>query len=407
MIVEKPVPCSLYDIRGMQEWLDEMALQGLFLKEFKRHVDRAVFELDDPRPVRYRLDPQGKDCRKDDEREEPYAQMGWKFVDHIPRWYYIYSCDDPEAPELYSDPQSLAMSMEPLIHRQIRTNLLVVLAAVLMWLLLLFFFPDQILETLLLWEDPHQLFMDVSYSVFLLLCFPLLAFDIRRLLKIRDTLAQGLPLKAKKRWNRPSFWAWYIPLWCAIFLLPRLLIPSVGWDVYSLEEFTPSRQWPNIVQTEAAGPKPLKAEFYSHGYATFNRSWFAPIQEFSSANWDIRLPSENDPHFSGDYWTGVRYVQARSPAIAKLIYRLEREQEVRYQKEATSYPNENRITELQPFQPWNWPGVDRAELARYHRRGQDIWTVLLLRGTDVLMVEYSGHAQPEDCIPLYLEALDT
>lgn len=31
MTVKKPVPCSVYDIPGMQEWLDEMALQGLFL----------------------------------------------------------------------------------------------------------------------------------------------------------------------------------------------------------------------------------------------------------------------------------------------------------------------------------------------------------------------------------------
>ena len=36
MTVQKPVPCSLYDIRGIQEWLDEMALQGLFLKGANR-----------------------------------------------------------------------------------------------------------------------------------------------------------------------------------------------------------------------------------------------------------------------------------------------------------------------------------------------------------------------------------
>ena len=39
MTVNKPVPCSIDDIRGIQEWLDEMALQGLFLVEFNRRFD--------------------------------------------------------------------------------------------------------------------------------------------------------------------------------------------------------------------------------------------------------------------------------------------------------------------------------------------------------------------------------
>lgn len=102
----------------------------------------------------------------------------------------------------------------------------------------------------------------------------------------------------------------------------------------------------------------------------------------------------------------MRYVQARSPKIAELIYRLERDKEVRYHEKALTYPNANRITEVQPFQSWDWSGLDKAELARYHRRGQDVWTLLLLRGNDVLMLEYSGFAQPEDCLPLFLEALD-
>ena len=406
MTVNKPVPCSIDDIRGIQEWLDEMALQGLFLVEFNQRFDRAEFELDDPRPVRYRLDPMGRDKKKDKEREEPYAQMGWKFVAHIPKWYNIYSCDDRSAPELYSDHQSLSIAMEPLIRRQIRNNCILTLAAILVLCLPFLVSPLQTLENFILWTDPRSLFFFCLYLVSVLFCLPLLALDVRRLLRIRDTLAQGLPLKAKRRWNRPSFYAWWIPLYLCIFMLPRLLFPEVGWDICGLEDFTPSRPWPDIVQTEGAGPRPLEETLYPQGYATFNSSWFAPIQEFSSADWYVRLPSEDSPHLSGDYWTGVRYVRARSPAIAELIYRLERGKEVRYQREAPSYPNGNHITDLQPFRPWERPGVDRAELASYHRRGQDIWTVLLLRGNDVLMVEYSGLARPEDCIPLFLEALD-
>ena len=75
MTVKRPIPCSLYDIQGMQDWLDEMALQGLFFQNFTRRNDAANFLVDAPRPVRYRLDPVGEHWN-DVERKENYAQMG-------------------------------------------------------------------------------------------------------------------------------------------------------------------------------------------------------------------------------------------------------------------------------------------------------------------------------------------
>ena len=400
MTVKKPVPCSLLDIRGIQEWLDEMALQGLFLVDVNRKFDRAEFELGDPAPVRYRLDPVGKDVEKDKDREGPYAEMGWKFVCHIPRWYYIFSCGDPEAPELYSDPQSLAIAMEPMIRRDLRSSILGALFCVAVFFLCFLVRPGSALRNMLLWEYPQDLVLTVLYPILLVLCLPLFVFDFRRIVKIRDTLAQGLTLKAKKRRKRIPFLAWYIPLYLSIFLLPRLLLPETNMEYFDLSEAPLSRPWPGIVQTEAAGPRPLgpSPEPYAHGYAATNSSWFVPIQEYASTDWDTRS--------SGSFWTGVRYFKARSPRVAELIWQMERDKEARYHENALTYPGNSRITELQPFQPWDWPGLDRAELARYHRQGHDIWTLLLQRGNDVVMVEYSGYARPEDCIGLFLEALD-
>ena len=61
---------------------------------------------------------------------------------------------------------------------------------------------------------------------------------------------------------------------------------------------------------------------------------------------------------------------------------------------------------FQPFQPQNQPGLDRLEVAQYTRRGLDCWTLAARRGTDVLVVDYMGRAQWEDCLPLFLVALD-
>lgn len=228
MTVKKPVPCSIYDIRGIQEWLDEMARQGLFLKEVNPRFERAEFEAGDPAPVRYRLDPAVRKRTEDGERIALYAQMGWNYVDRIGRWYCIFSCDDPKAPELYTDPQSLSLAMDSLVRRDIRNHLLIVLLFVLLIPLILFFPTPYSLKNLLLWEDPRDLVMTII--LFALLPFPFIFafFDIRRILKIRNTLAHGLPLPAKKRWNRPSFWSWYIPFWVILYWLPACSFPLSG-----------------------------------------------------------------------------------------------------------------------------------------------------------------------------------
>lgn len=401
MTVQEPIPCSFFDIPGLQSWLDEKARQGLFLERFNYHLDRAVFETDDPRPVRYRLDPVGRSKKKDRERAELYREAGWTHVADIPRAFHIFSCEDPDAPELYSDPQSLSLALSGTIRAQIRYQLTFALAIILFVGGLLFFFWGIYWEDLLLWTHPRNLFTLAVAAILFPGLFLAVALDLRKLFKIRRTLAQGLPLKAKKRWNRPR----WIIIWLAVYLtlnltlnlFPRLFLEDYRPEICGLDEAVLSHPWPTAAQLEAAGPDPLTEEPAADGYATTNDSWFAPIQEYISTDWETR---------EYVYWTGVRYLQARSPKTAELLYRLERDKEIRYQKKAVSFPNANRITEVQPFQPWDWPGLDRAELTRCHRRGQDIWTLLLLRGRDVLMVEYSGQAQPETCIPLFLEALD-
>lgn len=403
MTKKKRIPCAPYDIPGMQEWLDEMALQGLFLQEFTQQQDRAVFELGDPKPVRYRLDPVNKGVQEDKDREEPYAQMGWKFVTRFRKSFYIFSCDDPEAPELYSDPQSLAMAMGDLIRRNTISSILYILFFLVIAALPLIFSPRRLLQNILLWESPQDLVF-FSYPIFILVCLPILAVEAKRLKKIRDTLAQGLPLKAKRRRYRPPFLAIYIPIYLIASFGPRLLLPHIGWQVHDLGEATLSHPWPTLTQTEAAGPRPLEMEPYAHGYTTDNSSWFAPVQESASVTWEVRFPSDPVSH-SYSYWTEIRYIQGRSPKIADLIYQLERNDAARSLDNWTEWQGSLHIMDLQPFQPQDWPGLDRLETARYTRWGRDCWTLAARRGTDVLVVDYVGYASWENCLPLFLDAL--
>ena len=400
MTVKKPVPCSIYDLRGIQEWLDEMALQGLFLKEVNRRFDRAEFEVGDPAPVRYRLDPVVRRRKENEEHIVLYAQMGWNYVDRVYTWYNIFSCADPEAPELYTDPQSLAMAMDGLVRRDIRNYLLTILFALAVLPLAL---SAHSLRDLLLWEDPRDVFLTAFYPVFLLIALPLLIYGARRTIKLRNTLAQGLPLKAEKRMNKPP---WYV-IWALtclpIFLLPKLLLPSVGWDVCGLEERALAHPWPTAAQVEAVGPSPLGSEPVIDGYIRYNDSPFAPVQEEVN-RYRVLDPDDLTDH---DLYTTVRYVRASSPKIARWIYQMERDQEFKRLEDRQSTRYTYRVTELGPFVSRDWPGLDRLEVTRYKDDGEDSWTFAALRGNDVLLVDYTGSVQWEDCLPLFLEALDT
>ena len=394
MTVKKPMPCSLYDMEGIQNWLDEMARQGLFLDRIAFHNDRFIFRTGEPRAVRYRLDPIVPGYYYN-ERKELYAQAGWEFADTVTNLYCVYFCADPSVPELYTDPQSLSCAVRGLFRRLLRKNGLFFLVLAFLTACLLFVERKELVRNLLLGERPLQPLVNMLLVVSLVLAGILDGLYLKRLWTVCRTLEQGLPLKAGRRWNRPRYLVWFIPVYVLVSIFSNLATNYSTETLYTYDAALLSHPWPTAAQIEQidSGQSPD-----ADGYLVKNTSYFAPVQEYVSA--DCRLPS------LGDCWTGVRCVQARSPEIAALIYQLERDKEVRYYEKAPSYPNNNRITELQPFRPWDWPGLDKAELARYHRRGQDVWTVLLLRGTDVLMVEYSGRAQPEDCLPLFLEALD-
>lgn len=400
MTVKKPVPCSLYDLRGIQEWLDEMALQGLFLKEVNRRFDRAEFEVGDPAPVRYRLDPVTRKGKEDEEHTALYAQMGWNYVDRVYTWYDIFSCADPEAPELYSDYQSLALAMDGLVRRDLRNHVLLALSLLAVLLLMLFFpTPGHSFRNLLLWERPEYVFDMVAYPIVLVLCLPLLVFEYRRTRKIRDTLAQGLPLKAGKRRKKLPWYAVWALTYLPIFLLPKLVFPVVGWDVCGLEERALSHPWPTAAQVEQVGAHPLTEEPVIDGYIRYNDSPFAPVQEEVNRS----LPGGNYNHFSST----IRYIRASSPKIARWLYQMERDQKFK-ELESRQYPSYvYRVTELSPFASQDWPGLERLEVTTYRWDGRDSWTLALLRGNDVLLVDYTGSVQWEDCLPLFLEALDT
>ena len=411
MFVKKVVPCSLYDIQGMQDWLDEMALQGLFFKEFAKHQDWAVFEVGDPQPVRYRLDPVGKSAGRGREREEPYAEMGWQFVDCIRGLYYIFSCGDPDAPELHSDPATLGYALNNAIQKQIRFWGKMTLVLILFVGAPLFLSWKHLDKSVIFVEEPRQLFLLALNLQLFLIVLPIDWLQIRRLIKTRRLLEQGLPMEAGRRW-RPRVLKIYFGVFVPLLLLAFFAIPSYSPEVYGLGKVELSHPWPTLAQLEEAGPRPLEVEPEVDGYVKVNSSWLVPVQEYASIDWQGETfhPETGGIatlHRPYSLWMGIQYDRARSPRAAEKAFQIELEDAAETLENWAKWTGHAyHIDGSTGLHPRDWPGLDRLEVAQYTQSGQDAWTFAALRGNDVLVVTYAGFARWEDCLPLFLAALD-
>ena len=116
-LVKKFVPCPLWDFAGLQDWLNEQARAGYALEKWPGFwfIGRVIFR-EDPSAVhaRYCLDPMQEHfgIAKLREQAAGYRELGWHYVDKIGNRYAIYRCDDPQAPDLYTDLESLSWAMK-------------------------------------------------------------------------------------------------------------------------------------------------------------------------------------------------------------------------------------------------------------------------------------------------------
>lgn len=110
--VQKLIPVSLYDIPGLEAWLEEQANLGLF----PTHLGLwATFEDTGVPGTRFRLEPWGKMGNEPPpEQRELYRQAGWEYKAILCRPYVLFYTTDPDAVELYTDWESRGLSLNRL-----------------------------------------------------------------------------------------------------------------------------------------------------------------------------------------------------------------------------------------------------------------------------------------------------
>ena len=118
-------PCPAYDVAGMEQWLEESAERGLFLKKDGFWVGIGCFERDTPRSAVYRLQAsQGSTSLfadnygdPDPEAVEISEKFGWEYVAKR-GGFHIYRSFSPQAREMDTDPEVQAFALNAMQKRQ-------------------------------------------------------------------------------------------------------------------------------------------------------------------------------------------------------------------------------------------------------------------------------------------------
>lgn len=131
-------PCPAYDLPGTEQWLEEMARQGLIFTGIT--LGLAVFRKAVPQSLRFRLDAAPKGGLFATGTDDPdtlhglYAQGGWTFAAKRGD-FDIYRADDPQAVELHTDPKVRALSLEA-VNKRVRSRMFDLLYWVVCWCLI-------------------------------------------------------------------------------------------------------------------------------------------------------------------------------------------------------------------------------------------------------------------------------
>lgn len=109
---------SEYDLTGMENWLEEMAQKGLYLKWYRSFI--CCFVRGEPKKARVRLEPNPRhmlEIELTEDKEAFYRDLGWHFACEISQSALVFYADSPDVPELHTDPTLLVEQMRALIRR--------------------------------------------------------------------------------------------------------------------------------------------------------------------------------------------------------------------------------------------------------------------------------------------------
>lgn len=91
----KAYPGSLYDFYGVEQWLNLLAKENLYLEDFSSFGHLGIFQRGEPKRVRYHVEPDLSQYR---DREDEYnLSEEWELVCKVSGVCLVYATEDPWA----------------------------------------------------------------------------------------------------------------------------------------------------------------------------------------------------------------------------------------------------------------------------------------------------------------------
>ena len=366
-LVKKYLPVEPFDMAGLETWLSDMAAQGLYVQKINN--EWAKFR---PGPaksgVRYALDIRGF-YDIDPERNENYAQMGWDYVTTLGGMYYVYRSEDPGAPQLHTDPVTQSGTLTPLIRRQWRRMIfLLILFAILIrdTVVDLFTNPWSLVELVLVNTGPAVIY----YVMVILYVISVLSFGlwtIRSLGKLRRQLAAGIPLEGGTRWRRRipppvlkgALFAVYI---AALATIAFTNASAHGWDLSN----PPMEGFPPYTLAETVTEEVSWQEPWNSG--TVRHSFLCPEQLTVSQRGTALTGS-------GAVECGIYigYDRVRNEPLAPLLLRCRMEVERTYWRtyDDSEFSMNSKLVLYEDFRPVSIPGLGEVQVMVWQKANMD------------------------------------
>ena len=195
-------PANVYDVAANETWLEDMAKQGYRLVRMTGWS--GVFEKTEP--FRYRMQPLAKkEKAPPPEVMEAYRELGWEYAGTTPGTFHVWRCQDPDAPELDTDPVVQGMGYRYLKGKMLRQCvvdglLLAALVALYVWAFASTSTP--LLDTLE--AVPGRILVGLTTSCLIAALIVCEARSMRSLLRL---LNAGIPLDRPRSYRRQKWLA--------------------------------------------------------------------------------------------------------------------------------------------------------------------------------------------------------
>ncbi len=390
--VRKIIPVSLYDLPGLEAWLESQADESLF----PTHLGSwATFTQNGKPGTRFRLDAFG--AEKDSPSEEQlalYRQAGWEYAFPVGHAYFLFYAADPDAPEPFTDYESRGLSLDRLT-RQMRSvvrrqNFLTVL------LLALFTSPLWLNIKSKYDVQPDRWAFLPAYLLRMCSVIPLLylvLFVWSKLKQRRDwhairdlhkNLSQGLPPPPSPGPSKKIVWENRMEL----ILIPPLLL-CLAVTVFDLNR-VPIQRFPlPYIDLQELEGQPLVYRDHTryqrdHNTGEIRCSLLAPVWYEISQNMESTTPGtlgyahSPDPEGGKNTYSpslDMEYCRVLFPGMARTV--------------AKSLLHEMRLVNIYwIYEEADYPGLDYALLA--HEEDSPWQMAALVKGRKIAVFRYAG-----------------